>query len=101
MPLGLRCDILLFENQLLLFVLQQLFELTNSGDGQVSLNELAFLFFEPLRPGKDVMEIEDVDKGEVDSHLLALFHSSFYPNASESLARGKRRNNYNTHTGKC
>lgn len=108
LPFSLSCDILLLENQLPLFVLQKLYELTNlddddDDDEQVSLNKLALQFFESLRPGKDIITIEDfVDKGEEKSHLLALFHSSFFTNTPKPPARIRRRSNkYNTFSGKC
>ncbi|KAA8522914.1 hypothetical protein F0562_009337 [Nyssa sinensis] len=85
MPISLGRDLLLLENQLPLFVLQKLFQLTSSG-GEATplatkkeLNMLALKFFEPLRLGKDVIQIENFDLESEYSHLFALFQSSFAP----------------------
>ena len=48
-------DLLKFENQLPMFVLQKIFELTTI-EQEATLNMLAFQFFEPLRPGKDKLK---------------------------------------------
>ncbi|KAL3499836.1 hypothetical protein ACH5RR_038929 [Cinchona calisaya] len=106
MPIHLGRDMLLLENQLPLFVLQELFELTSQSndDGKASLSELALHFFEPFRPGKDATEIEQVERNATKQpHLLALFHSSFSP-STDSIKPPreiKRVNNYNTYPGKC
>ncbi|KAF5469628.1 hypothetical protein F2P56_013686 [Juglans regia] len=72
-------DLLLLENQLPMFVLQKIFELTTlKGEASPDLNTLALGFFEPLRPGKDKFETFTLHKhadGEY-IHLLALFHST-------------------------
>ncbi|KAG6676682.1 hypothetical protein I3842_15G164200 [Carya illinoinensis] len=72
-------DLLLLENQLPMFVLQKIFELTTlKGEASPDLNTLALGFFEPLRPGKDEFEKFTLHKhanGE-HIHLLALFHST-------------------------
>ncbi|KAA8522908.1 hypothetical protein F0562_009331 [Nyssa sinensis] len=85
MPINLGRDLLLLENQLPLFVIQKLFQLTSSG-GEATpqatkkeLNKLALQFLEPLRLGKDVIQIENFDLESEYSHLLALFQSSFAP----------------------
>ncbi|XP_040999434.1 UPF0481 protein At3g47200-like [Juglans microcarpa x Juglans regia] len=70
-------DLLLLENQLPMFVLQKIFELTTL-TGEETLNMLALRFFEPLRIGKDKFETWTLNKhanGEY-IHLLALFHST-------------------------
>ncbi|KAA8522915.1 hypothetical protein F0562_009338 [Nyssa sinensis] len=95
MPINLGRDLLMLENQLPLFVLQKLYNLTRPGgegitrdeksrrdqEAITSVNKLALKFFEPLRLGKDVIATENCDVASEYPHLLALFHSSFAPTA--------------------
>ncbi|KAI6682388.1 hypothetical protein NL676_036269 [Syzygium grande] len=72
-------DLLMLENQLPFFVLQEIYKLTTFSEKETPLNKLALLFFEPLRPQKgEYTEIKLQDQG-THHHLLALFHSSFLP----------------------
>ncbi|KAL3744260.1 hypothetical protein ACJRO7_013507 [Eucalyptus globulus] len=72
-------DLLMLENQLPFFVLQEIYKLTTFDEEAIPLNKLALLFFEPLRPQKgEYTEIRWHDQGK-HHHLLALYHSSFVP----------------------
>ncbi|KAG2668436.1 hypothetical protein I3760_15G160200 [Carya illinoinensis] len=73
--LNISRDLLLLENQLPMFVLQKIFELT--GEASPDLNMLALEFFEPLRLGKDEFATLKLNKyADEYIHLLALFHST-------------------------
>ncbi|XP_027069618.1 UPF0481 protein At3g47200-like [Coffea arabica] len=102
MPSNLGLDLLLIENQLPLFVLQRLFDLTRLGDEKDSLNKLALQFFESLRPGKDAITSETTDHADRKyTHLLALFHASFAPTETYcSNTQARRSCTYNTYSGK-
>ncbi|KAG7945514.1 hypothetical protein I3843_15G155800 [Carya illinoinensis] len=78
MQTNISRDLLLLENQLPMFVLQKIFELTPSLTGEATLNTLALKFFEPLRPGKEKFEEGTLNKHANSEyiHLLALFHST-------------------------
>ncbi|KAF8031371.1 hypothetical protein BT93_D0536 [Corymbia citriodora subsp. variegata] len=85
-------DLLMLENQLPFFVLQEIYKLTSLSEKETPLNKLALLFFEPLRPQKgEYTEIKLQDQGK-HHHLLALFHSSFLPGDYQrpSRRRGMR-----------
>ncbi|KAG2667550.1 hypothetical protein I3760_15G121200 [Carya illinoinensis] len=75
MQTNISRDLLLLENQLPMFVLQKIFELTTLTE-EPTLNTLALKFFEPLRLGKDKFEEKMLKKHANDEyiHLLALFH---------------------------
>jgi hypothetical protein len=84
-------DLLLLENQIPMFVLQKIYEITTTFDNEATdhLKKLALRFFEPLRPGKDKLEehVLNTIAKQKHPHLLALFHSTFHnsqgnPNAS-------------------
>ncbi|KAG2668438.1 hypothetical protein I3760_15G160300 [Carya illinoinensis] len=98
-------DLLLLENQLPMFVLQKIFELT-TGEGEASpdLNTLALGFFKPLRLGKDEFATRKLKKctdGYI--HLLALFHSTLtskdniYP---KQLAKREKKKKHLIRPGK-
>ncbi|KAG7945498.1 hypothetical protein I3843_15G155000 [Carya illinoinensis] len=73
--LNISRNLLLLENQLPMFVLQKIFELT--GEASPDLNMLALEFFEPLRLGKDEFATLKLNKyADEYIHLLALFHST-------------------------
>ena len=84
-------DLLLLENQIPMFVLQKIYDITTTFDDEATdpLNKLALRFFQPLRPGKDKLEehvLNTIEK-QKHPHLLALFHSTCHnspgnPNAS-------------------
>ncbi|KAG2668451.1 hypothetical protein I3760_15G161500 [Carya illinoinensis] len=78
MQTNISRDLILLENQLPMFVLQKIFELTPNLMGETTLNTLALRFFEPLRPGKEKFEEGMLNKHANSEyiHLLALFHSS-------------------------
>jgi hypothetical protein len=79
-------DLLLLDNQLPMFVLQKIYDITNQGATPLALNKLALRFFEPLRPGKDEMsddiletiENRDTNRQHPHPHLLGLFQSTFH-----------------------
>ena len=76
-------DLLMLENQLPMFVLHKIFELTTFKARTTPLNKLALLFFEPLRPGKDKLTRDRLINTEGECpHLLALFQSTFNPSDS-------------------
>ncbi|XP_030546675.1 UPF0481 protein At3g47200-like [Rhodamnia argentea] len=93
-------DLLMLENQLPMFVLQEIYNLTTFDQNAASLNKIALLFMEPLSPQKgQYSDLKLDDKGE-HHHLLALFHSSFIPSDIGPLrieqrgARWNRRDNF-------
>ncbi|XP_030456469.2 UPF0481 protein At3g47200-like [Syzygium oleosum] len=95
-------DLLMLENQLPMFVLQEIFNLTTFDQNATPLNKLALLFMEPLSPQKgQYTDIKLDDKGE-HHHLLALFHSSFIPSNIRPLRieRGARWNRQENFPGK-
>ncbi|KAI6682389.1 hypothetical protein NL676_036270 [Syzygium grande] len=95
-------DLLMLENQLPMFVLQEIFNLTTFDQNATPLNKLALLFIEPLRPQKgQYTDISLNDKGE-HHHLLALFHSSFIPSdvCPSRIERGARWNRQENLPGK-
>ncbi|XP_040996251.1 UPF0481 protein At3g47200-like [Juglans microcarpa x Juglans regia] len=70
-------DLLLLENQLPMFVLQKIFELTTF-KGQANLITLGLRYIEPLRPGrhKFAARLLNMDADGNYIHLLDLFHSA-------------------------
>ncbi|KAA8522916.1 hypothetical protein F0562_009339 [Nyssa sinensis] len=120
MPINLGRDLLMLENQLPLFVLQKLYNLTRPGgegitshdklrrnqEAITSVNKLALKFFEPLRLGKDVIATENCDVASEYPHLLALFHSSFAPTTphppptATTTTRNEKLTMYRTFVGK-
>ncbi|KAF8031372.1 hypothetical protein BT93_D0537 [Corymbia citriodora subsp. variegata] len=97
-------DLLMLENQLPMFVLQKIYNLTTFDKDAASLNKLALLFMEPLSPQKgQYADTKLDDKGE-HHHLLALFHSSFIPSEINALPsrmeRGARWNRQDNFPGK-
>ncbi|KAF8025954.1 hypothetical protein BT93_F2705 [Corymbia citriodora subsp. variegata] len=73
----LQRELLMLENQLPLFVLKKIFELTNNNiDGQAeSLETLAVSFFNPLLPREKAAYKSNTTKP--NAHLLAVFRSTF------------------------
>ncbi|XP_058112900.1 UPF0481 protein At3g47200-like [Magnolia sinica] len=79
----LRRDFIMLENQLPLFVLRKLFDLTavpTTSSTMMSLQELALNFFGPLmsRVRNPPNQIK-VKAGHCGNHLLDLFHASILP----------------------
>ena len=72
-------DLLMLENQLPLFVLHKIFELTTFKRKFTPLNKLALRFFEPLRIGRDKLAKNILNTRGEYPHLLALLHSTFIP----------------------
>ena len=74
-------DLLMLENQLPMFVLQKIYDITTpkreGATPPLSLNELALRFFQPLRPGKDKLSVDILKTNQEYPHLLALFQSTF------------------------
>ncbi|KAK3426919.1 UPF0481 protein At3g47200 [Eucalyptus grandis] len=85
----LQRELLMLENQLPLFVLKKVFELTNNNDDQQaeSLETLAVTFFNPLLPRKKAAYKSNTTKP--NAHLLAVFRSTF-------LQLVKKKNNKDT-----
>ncbi|KAE8126137.1 hypothetical protein FH972_020881 [Carpinus fangiana] len=73
-------DLLMLENQLPMFVLQKIYEITTTFDNEATdpLNKLALRFFEPLRPGKEELSDDILNTNRQHPHLLALFQSIFH-----------------------
>ncbi|KAF8031374.1 hypothetical protein BT93_D0539 [Corymbia citriodora subsp. variegata] len=95
-------DLLMLENQLPMFVLQEIYNLTTFDRDATPLNKLALLFMEPLRLQKgQYSDIKLNDKGE-HHHLLALFHFSFIPSDyhPSRIERGARWNRLENSPGK-
>ncbi|XP_010047174.2 UPF0481 protein At3g47200 [Eucalyptus grandis] len=85
-------DLLMLENQLPMFVLQEIYNLTTSDKNATPLNKLALLFMEPLRLQKGQYDDIMLDDRGKHHHLLALFHSSFIPSANHrSRSKGGAR----------
>jgi hypothetical protein len=84
-------DLLMLENQLPMFLLQKIFDITTSNSkSEASLNKLALRFFEPPRPGKDNLENEILNTKEKHPHLLALFQSTFMTSTTPNDCRRSR-----------
>ncbi|XP_030441745.2 UPF0481 protein At3g47200-like [Syzygium oleosum] len=86
----LRRDLLLLENQLPLFVLEELYKLINDSNNidhqqAVPLEELAITFFGPLFPGQNAASNLDTKKPK--DHLLEVFHSAFLQSVSEKVRK--------------
>lgn len=106
---GTRCtlpiigrDLLMLENQIPMFVLQDIYDLTSLDDNPTPLYKLALKFFESLRPCKDKVSEERLN---TDSpHLLASFQSSFIPvhcdTNAQSTGPKKKWNEYERLPGK-
>ncbi|XP_031383212.1 UPF0481 protein At3g47200-like isoform X2 [Punica granatum] len=71
----LQRDLLMLENQLPFFVLEELFKLTSTDQEETSLPVLAVTFFNPLLPREDIAA--KLDKEEEYDHLLDVFRSTF------------------------
>ncbi|KAE8126136.1 hypothetical protein FH972_020880 [Carpinus fangiana] len=94
-------DLLMLENQLPMFVLQEIYDITTlkreGATPPLALKVLALRFFQPLRPGKDKLEehvLNTIEK-QKHPHLLALFQSTFHnpqgnPNASVQTPNSSR-----------
>jgi hypothetical protein len=72
-------DLLLLENQLPMFVLQKIYEITTFDNEATDhpLNKLALRFFEQLKLGKGKLEDRVLNTNPQHPHLLALYHSTF------------------------
>lgn len=100
-------DLLMLENQLPMFVIQKIYNLTSfsTESEQTPLVDLALQFFETLRPFKDKLPSEisaSIRESDV-SHLLGLFQASFVLSTDESSFGniGRRRlNDYDRFPGK-
>ncbi|GMN67020.1 hypothetical protein TIFTF001_036088 [Ficus carica] len=100
-------DLLMLENQLPMFVIREIYNLTSfsAESEQTPLVDLALQLFETLRPFKDKLPSEiSASKRESDiSHLLGLFQASFVLSTDESSFGniGRRRlNEYDRFPGK-
>ncbi|CAN0855422.1 UPF0481 protein At3g47200 [Linum grandiflorum] len=77
MLFDLRCDLILLENQIPLFVLQRLFQLVPIPKQSMSLPELAFRFFRNMIPGDPVSNREKFN--QEGNHLLDLICHCLLP----------------------
>lgn len=97
-------DLLMLENQLPMFILQKVYDLTNFSDGDPTpLEKLALQFFRTLRPFKVELPTEKAKDSKCDiPHLLGLFQSSFVLSSNDSsLSPEKRKlNGYDRLPGK-
>ncbi|XP_022726485.1 UPF0481 protein At3g47200-like [Durio zibethinus] len=78
----LRRDLIMLENQLPLFVLQKLFELTRRSDeSTTSLEDLALCFFHPLLQKESNFDVRSVNAQgfEKRQHFIDLFRLSILP----------------------
>ncbi|KAJ7980387.1 hypothetical protein O6P43_003670 [Quillaja saponaria] len=74
----IRWNIILFENQIPLFILQRLFEIVPiPRQCNQSLNELAFRFFRNILPGEQEVVTERINQG--GNHLLDLISHCYLP----------------------
>ncbi|KAE8658764.1 Aldehyde dehydrogenase 22A1 [Hibiscus syriacus] len=74
----LRCDMMLLENQIPYFILQQMFEIVPVPDHcKLSLTELAFRFFRDMIPGDHRLHLTKF--GQEGNHLLDLIRHCFLP----------------------
>ncbi|OWM81468.1 UPF0481 protein At3g47200-like [Punica granatum] len=71
----LQRDLLMLENQLPFFVLEEIFKLTSTDQEEPSLPVLTVTFFNPLLPREDVAA--KLDKEEEYDHLLDVFRATF------------------------
>ncbi|KAI3991483.1 hypothetical protein MKX01_006785 [Papaver californicum] len=89
---SLQRDLLMLQNQLPFFVLQELFNLTSCAEQHnVSLVELALRFFNPIIP-RELMNMDDLIEADiVYDHLLCLFRGSFITSLKSQYKRGKKK----------
>ncbi|XP_026435190.1 UPF0481 protein At3g47200-like [Papaver somniferum] len=89
---SLQRDLLMLQNQLPFFVLQELFNLISCPEqDNVSLAELAVRFFNPIIP-RELMNMDDlVEADVVYDHLLGLFRGSFITPLKSRYKRGKKK----------
>ncbi|OVA19722.1 Protein of unknown function DUF247 [Macleaya cordata] len=75
----LQRDLLMLQNQLPFFVLEELFNLTSiPGQDNVSLIELTLKFFDPLVPRDEKIDMPELVNPSIPfDHLLDLFRDSF------------------------
>ncbi|XP_027121981.1 UPF0481 protein At3g47200-like [Coffea arabica] len=87
-------DLLMIENQLPLFVLKEIFNVTKLMPNETSFEEVALEFFKSYHIGKEAMVIKKHHTEGHHEHLLDLFHSLYLtPKSSDSGAAQKRRKN--------
>lgn len=88
----LRCDLILFENQVPFFVLERLFHLVPiPKQSTLSLIELALSFFRPLIPDDHAQFPPKID-GPHTLHLLDLIRQHYLPTVPTVPSRGKQTN---------
>ncbi|CAN1195053.1 UPF0481 protein At3g47200 [Linum perenne] len=90
----LRCDLILLENQIPLFVLQRLFQLVPvpKQSTTVSLPELAFRFFRNMIPGDPLSHREKFN--QEGNHLLDLICHCLLPTLPRLPHSNKSHNNH-------
>ncbi|GKV24674.1 hypothetical protein SLEP1_g34258 [Rubroshorea leprosula] len=89
----LRRDLIMLENQLPLFVLQKLFELTSSPEeSSTSLQDLTHQFFNPLLQRDSNSALQCINKeAKGKRHFLDLFRSSILPRCSDTEETNNRK----------
>lgn len=87
-------DLLMIENQLPLFVLEKIFNVTKLIPDEISFNEVALEFFKGFHIGAEDMVIKKHNSEGHHKHLLDLFRSLYLPSNSSypSAAQQRRRN---------
>ncbi|XP_017635519.2 UPF0481 protein At3g47200-like [Gossypium arboreum] len=95
----LRRDLIMLENQLPLFVLQKLFELTKrSEESSACLEQLALCFFNPLLQSQGDVRAVNAQGIQNTLHFLDLFRQSILPfpkNLSQGLNTSKTSDSSN------
>ncbi|XP_027169296.1 UPF0481 protein At3g47200-like [Coffea eugenioides] len=87
-------DLLMIENQLPLFVLKEIFNVTKLMPNETSFEQVALEFFKSFHIGKEAMVIKKHHTEGHHEHLLDLFHSLYLPpKSSDSGAAQERREN--------
>ncbi|XP_055822278.1 UPF0481 protein At3g47200-like [Solanum dulcamara] len=90
----LRCDLILFENQIPFFILHQMFHLVPiPKECTYSLIQLALLFFRKLIPGEGLVTIGKF--GPNVHHLLDLIHHCYLPTSPQIHSNGTEKHMYN------
>ncbi|KAH6835267.1 hypothetical protein C2S53_012431 [Perilla frutescens var. hirtella] len=84
----IRHDLMLFENQLPFFVLNQLFDMTKTGNPDDNLCHLVLFLVEDMFPWSDVSKL---DPDPHPDHLLGLVYQCFSPFSTKTPSKTKGR----------
>ncbi|KAI4342455.1 hypothetical protein MLD38_027082 [Melastoma candidum] len=80
----LQRDLIMLENQLPYFVLEELFNLTSTDNQETPLKHLIVMFFDPLFPRED--PISKLNTEIEDYHMLNIFRSTFLITARKKFS---------------